>query len=48
MGNLRDFPDPPDAWWESPKLWTWQKVRTTYRFRRCAALKVTEPKWARL
>lgn len=48
IGNLRDHPKPPQGWWERDDLWTWKQVRAVYRFRRCAALKVTGCSWSGL
>lgn len=48
IGNLRDLEDPapPESWWEQEDLWTWEKLCSTYRFRRLAWLKVTDRSWA--
>jgi hypothetical protein len=48
VGNLRDHAAPPASWWENDKLWTWQRVRAVYRFRRCAWLEVTDLEWGAL
>ena len=49
IGNLRDFGgEPPDQWWTDNSLWTWQRVRSTYRFRQQAWLKVTDRNWSGL
>lgn len=50
IGNLRDLAEgrPPADWWENSRLWTWGKMRTTYRFWRQASLKVTDRSWSRL
>jgi len=47
IGNLRDQAngDPPPSWWNNEALWTWDRVRTTYRFRQQAWLKVTGRSW---
>lgn len=46
IGNLRDVQKPPDAWWERDDLWTWERFRATYRYRRTATLKVRDRSWA--
>lgn len=48
IGNLRDTGAPPDNWWEQEDLWTWERIQTTYRFRRQAQLKVKERSWSGL
>ncbi len=48
IGNLRDVGGPPDAWWEQDDLWTWERIQSTYRFRRQARLKVKERSWSGL
>ncbi len=49
IGNLRDFEcRPPDAWWKREDLWTWERVRSTYRYRQQAWLKVKERSWSGL
>ncbi len=46
IGSLRDVPAPPASWWEREDLWTWQRFRATYRYRRVARLKVRNRSWA--
>lgn len=49
IGNLRDVGGrPPDEWWNRDGLWTWERVRSTYRFRRQSWLKVKERSWSGL
>ncbi len=49
IGNLRDVGGtPPDEWWERDDLWTWERIQSTYRFRRQAWLKVKERSWSGL
>lgn len=49
IGNLRDFEcRPPDTWWEREDLWTWERIRSTYRYRQQAWLKVKERSWSGL
>ncbi len=45
IGNLRDFPAPPENWWERDDLWTWEQLKGVYRFRKMCALKVSNQKW---
>ena len=48
LGNLRDLDgQPPEYWWEDGRSWTWERFRSTYRFRKQATLKVTAPVWSR-
>jgi hypothetical protein len=49
LGNLRDLDGgrPPAQWWENDELWTWSKVRGTYRFLGRAVLTVTDRHWSR-
>lgn len=47
LGNLRDLGgQPPAQWWDKPNVWTWQRVCATYRYRKMAALKVSDIVWA--
>lgn len=48
LGNLRDLDAPPPNWWEQDDLWTWERILSTYRFRRQAWLKVKERSWSGL
>jgi hypothetical protein len=49
LGNLRDLGErPPENWWEDDRSWTWERFRSTYRFRKQAALKVSDRSWSRL
>lgn len=49
LGNLRDFPEgrPPENWWENDSLFTWERIKSTYRFRQQCWLKVKNLSWAR-
>ncbi len=41
INNLRDVDSiPPARWWERDDVWTWRKIRSTYRFRRHCMLYV--------
>jgi hypothetical protein len=47
IGMLRDLNfQPPDNWWELPNVWTWNKLKQEYPFRKMAALKVKERHWS--
>jgi len=49
MGNMRDIRDrPPVMWWEAGDLWTWERFRSTYRYRQQAHLKVRDRNWSGL
>ena len=49
IGNLRDMEDhPPANWWDIKKLWTWERICSTYRYRQQALLKVKDRKWSNL
>lgn len=49
IGNLRDVGGrPPDDWWTREGLWTWERILSTYRFRKQACLKVKERSWSGL
>lgn len=37
----------PTNWWESDDVWTWEKFRSTYPFRRACTLRVSDASWAR-
>jgi len=45
IGNLRDFPSPPDQWWEREDLWTWERIKSVYHNRKLCTLKVTNQNW---
>lgn len=44
IGNLRDVEIDRD-WWKNEDLWTWEKLKSTYRYRKLAALKVKNRTW---
>ena len=49
LGNLRDSEGrPPESWWENEDLWTWERIRYTYRYRQQAWLKVRDRSWSGL
>ncbi len=46
IGSIKEYPSPPVNWWEDDQLWTWERVKSIYRFREQCALKVKELTWA--
>ena len=49
IGNLKDTGGkPPESWWERDDLWTWKRIRSTYRYRQQAWLKVKDRSWSGL
>jgi len=40
IGNLGEFNRPPDNWREIDGLWTWERMKSVYRFRNQCILKV--------
>lgn len=45
IGNLKQFPKPPQQWWQQPDLWTWERIKSVYRYRSLCHLKVLNPVW---
>lgn len=45
IGNLRDYPKPPTNWWNLDNLWTWERMKSIYRYRKLAQLKVNNLTW---
>lgn len=45
IGNIADHPQPAADWWEDERLWTWEKVKAAYAFRKQAKLKVKNVSW---
>lgn len=45
IGNVKQFPKPPDNWWDNDRLWTWAQIKSVYRFRQQCILKVKEREW---
>lgn len=46
IGNLASTGGaPPDGWWRQTEVWSWARIRGTYRHRRLAYLKVTDRTW---
>jgi hypothetical protein len=48
IGMLAHYHRPPDCWWSRTELWTWERVRRTYRYGARAALNVTGRYWSGL
>jgi hypothetical protein len=47
IGMASDFDHrPPKNWWELPAVWTWEKMKSTYKFRQMATLKVKGRSWS--
>lgn len=40
IGGLAEFPQPPEDWRIRADLWTWERMKSVYRFRQQAILKV--------
>lgn len=47
IGNVRDFNNPPENWWQNEQLWTWERVKSVYRFRNQCIIKVKNLSWFR-
>lgn len=45
LGNFRDINKPAHNWWEDSKLPTWEKLKSTYKFREQCVLKVKNVNW---
>lgn len=45
LGNYRDVENPGAAWWQSDRLWTWERLKSVYQFRKQAILKVKNRSW---
>jgi len=45
IGNLKDFPQPPNNWWENEQLWTWERIKAIYKVRKQCILKVKNRSW---
>ena len=45
IGNIGDYPHPTADWWEDERLWTWDKVKSAYAYRKQAKLKVKNISW---
>ena len=45
IGNLRDFPSPPDQWWDRDDLWTWERIKSVYHHRKFCTLKLKNLNW---
>lgn len=45
IGNIADHPHPTAQWWEDERLWTWERVKSAYAFRKQAKLKVKNVSW---
>lgn len=45
IGNISEHPHPTAQWWENERLWTWEKVKSAYAYRKQAKLKVKNVSW---
>ena len=45
IGNLQTTPQPPNDWWNN-QLWTWEKFKSIYQFRKQCILKIRNRNWA--
>ncbi len=45
LGNYRDVKKPTNDWWQDSRLPTWEKIKSTYKFRKQCVLKVNNISW---
>lgn len=45
IGNIRDIQRPPADWHKNPNLWTWERMKSVYQFRKQCVLKVKNTSW---
>ena len=45
LGSLQDIKKPPEDWYNNSALWTWEKMKSVYNFRRQCILKVKSREW---
>ena len=45
MGNVKDIVKPPAKWWENEDLWTWERIKSVYRYRQQCILKIKNREW---
>lgn len=45
IGNLKQFPAPDQNWWGNDQLWTWERFKSVYKFRKQCILKVKSKSW---
>lgn len=48
IGKIRDVHKPPKKWWENESLWTWQKIKSSYEYRKQCVLKIKNTTWSSL
>ncbi len=47
IGMASDFGNkPPANWWENEAVWTWEKMKNSFKFRAMATLKVKNRSWS--
>ena len=45
IGNLSKYNHPSSTWWKNDALWTWERVKQVYAFRKMAKLNVANVNW---
>lgn len=45
IGNYANHMHPSATWWENESLWTWEKIKLAYKYRKLAKLKVNNVDW---
>ena len=40
IGSFANYPKPSEFWPQNDELWTWSKIKSVYKFRKQATLKV--------
>jgi hypothetical protein len=45
IGAIAETPKPPTSWAQNESLWTWSRIKSAYRFRKQAVLKVKNISW---
>lgn len=47
LGPIKQYPTPPANWYNNSSLWTWDKIKSTYKFRAQAQLKIKDLGWVK-
>ncbi len=45
LGSLKDIKNPPENWHDNSALWTWERMKSVYNFRKQCILKITNRAW---
>lgn len=45
IGNIKDYNQPPNNWWENKELWTWERIKSVYKYRKQCILRVKDQNW---